>query len=168
MMRIPVSTRSILVVLMTAALSTAIMAGCGTEPRENGQAAGNAGVSSVKKADGIQVTLRSEPKVAKPGGEFSLTLNVRNLSGESRTFTLPSTQNYEFISTAKGGGQAWRWSNGMMFAQVVTPMKMAAGDSSVFKAAWDPAGLSTGKYTIQGYFLGMDQLRPTVTVEIAR
>ena len=165
-MRLPAPALLILVVLVTAVPAAGVVSGCGAGPSEKRPAAGTAGVASVKKADDIQVTLRSEPKVVKHGGEFSLTLNVRNLSGDSRTFTLPSAQTYEFIAFAPDGGEVWRWSKGVMFAQVVTPMKMAADESLVFKAAWDPEGLPTGKYKIQGYFLGMENLRPSVTVEV--
>jgi Intracellular proteinase inhibitor len=120
----------------------------------------------VKKADGFSVTLRSEPRVAEPSGTFSLTLNVRNLSGETREFTLSTPQMYEFLAFDADGGQVWRWSEGTMYAQVVTPVKMADGESQVFKAAWNTEETSAGEYEIQGYFLGIENLRPSVAVEI--
>jgi hypothetical protein len=147
-------------------LCAALLAGCSAGPREKTPPAGNVGVSSVKKSAGISVTLISQPRVAGPGVEFSLTLNVRNLSGKSRTFDLPSSQVYEFLSFAGEGGEVWRWSRGILFAQAITPFVLAPDESKVFKVAWDPAGLPAGEYTVEGYFLGTDNVRPRVALEI--
>jgi hypothetical protein len=165
-MRLSAPGRLLLAVVVTVTLSAFMAGGCGTSPGGEKPSAGADWVSSVEEADGVSVTLRSEPRVVKPGGTFSMTLNVRNLSGDSREFTLPSTQTHEFTSFASDGSEVWRLSKGMTFAQAVTPMKMAAGDSQVFEAAWNTEGVSAGEYSVQGYFLGMESLRPTVTVRI--
>ncbi len=58
-MRLSTPALLMLTILVTVTLSVGIVGGCGTGPGEKRPATGTAGVSSVKKADGIEVTLRS-------------------------------------------------------------------------------------------------------------
>jgi len=122
--------------------------------------------SSVQKVNGISVTLRAQPAVAKQGGTFDLTLTVRNLSGKPVTYTLPTGQTYEFIASTKGGGDVWRWSQGKFFTEAVNTIALAPGASKDFKVAWDLGTTAAGLYTIQGFFLGLPGVRPTVSVEV--
>lgn len=155
-------TVGVVVILVSSAL-----AGCGAGPAETRPPAGTGGTSGVKKGEGISLSLRCEPRVAVAGAVFSLTLNVRNLSGHKRTFDLPSGQVYDFVAFAADGLEAWRWSEGVLFTQAVTPVTLAPDESKVFKVAWDPSGLAAGKYRVEGFFLGMDGLRPAALVEVS-
>ena len=147
-------------------LSFALLSGCssgpqGPEPPSNRQMS-----SAVEKSGGISVTLRSVPAVGPPGSTFSLTLDIRNLSGKPAEFKLSSGQMYEFAAFGNGGDEVWRWSEGMRFTQAISPITFAPGESMVFKVAWASASAPAGLYSIQGYFMGLPDVRPTVSVEI--
>ncbi len=141
-------------------------AGCSTAPPEPKKPTNARAATTVVKSGGISVSLRCDPSVTRPGGSFSLTLVVRNLSGRPFSWTSPSGQTYEFLAFDKGGSEAWRWSRGMAFIQIVTQVTIAPSESKVYKVAWNTAGTAAGLYTIQGYFLGLASLRPSVSVEI--
>jgi hypothetical protein len=142
------------------------LAGCSAGPAEPKPPSSRQMSSAVQKESGFSVTLRSEPAVSKPGGTFSLTLTVRNLSGKTATFTLPTGQTYEFAAFAKGGDEVWRWSKGMMFTEALAPVTFAPGEGQVYKVAWNTGSTPRGLYSIQGYFLGLPDIRPAVSVEI--
>lgn len=158
---------AIVVILAACAALVTSLCGCsGAGPVETRPPAGTGVASGVKKDQGFEVIVRSEPEVTGTTGTFSLTLNVRNLSGKARSFALPSGQTYEFIAFASDGHEAWRWSQGMFFTQAVSDVAFNSGDSKVFKVAWNPAGFAPGKYRVEGYFLGLPDLRPWVRVEV--
>lgn len=120
----------------------------------------------MEKVNGISVSLRSSPAVARAPGTFSLTLVVRNLSGKAVTYNLDSGQAYEFIAFQKGAREVWRWSEGMMFTQAINPVTIQPDGSETFKVAWNTGPAAPGLYTIQGYFLGLPDVRPALSVEI--
>jgi hypothetical protein len=142
------------------------LSGCSAGPAGPKKPSNRQMASAVQKASGFSVTLRSEPAVGPTGGTFSLTLTVRNLSGKPASFTLPSGQTYEFAAFTRGGDEVWRWSKGMMFTQALAPVTFAPGDSQVYKVAWNTGTTPSGLYSIQGYFLGLPDIKPTVSVEI--
>lgn len=123
-------------------------------------------VSAVLKADGLSVTLRSTPAFASAGGTFTLTLNLRNLSRRDASFELPTEQAFDFQAFDSAGGEVWRWSSGVMFAQVATKLRLVPGESLVYKVAWDADELPEGLYTVSGCFLGLPGTAPAVTVEV--
>ena len=141
-------------------------AGCSTAPPEPVKPSNARAATGVVKSGGISVSLRSDPAVTRAGGTFSLTLVVRNLSGKPFSWTSTSGQTYEFLAFDTAGNEVWRWSRGMAFIQIVTQITIAPSDSEVYKVAWNTAGAAAGLYTIQGYFLGLPTLRPSVSVQI--
>ena len=156
---------SMCVVVLATALVLGL-SGCSSGPPEPKKPTNSRAATSVLKSAGISVSLRSDPAVTKSGGTFSLTLVVRNLSGKPFSWTSPSGQTYDFIAFDKGGSEAWRWSKGMVFIQTVTQITIAPGESKVYKVAWNTAGTAAGIYAVQGYFLGLPNMRPAVSVEI--
>ena len=54
----------------------------------------------------------------------------------------------------------------MVFIQIVTRITINPGDSKVYKVGWNTDGTAAGLYAIQGWFLGLPSLRPSVSVEI--
>ncbi|MHB8895266.1 MAG: BsuPI-related putative proteinase inhibitor [Candidatus Geothermincolia bacterium] len=149
-----------------ALLAAGLFPGCSAGPAGPTTPSNKQMSSAVQKEGGISVTLRSVPAVTPRGGTFALTLNVRNLSGKQVSYDLPSGQAYEFVSFLKGGDEVWRWSRGMVFTQAVSPITLAPGDSLVYKVAWSTGSAQAGLYSIQGYFLGLPDVKPTVSVEL--
>jgi hypothetical protein len=150
------------------AAAAALASGCAAGPPGPTPPANKQMSSAFQKVNGISVTLRSQPAVATPGSSFALTLVVRNLSGKSVTYDLPTGQEYEFIAFAVGGDEVWRWSKGMFFTQAVEAVTLAPGDSKVYKVAWNTGSTPEGLYRIQGSFLGLPHVRPAVSVEIKK
>ena len=150
----------------TVVLLCVLAASCSAGPQGPPRPSNRQLVSAVSKAGGLSVTLRSTPAVAAAGATFSLTLDLRNLSGKTLTFDLPSSQEYEFLAFERGGEEVWRWSEGVLFAQARTKVLLAPGENVVYKVAWNAADVPEGLYTVQGYFLGLPGTAPAVTVEI--
>ncbi len=66
-----------------------------------------------------------------------LGLTVLNRSDRPRSFTLPTSQSYDFVVVAGAGREVWRWSTGRMFAQMLTEVTLAPGESKTFSETWD-------------------------------
>jgi hypothetical protein len=151
---------------VVAVIVVLLAAGCSAAPPEPKKPANRQMSSAVEKVNGISVSLRSEPAVTAPGGTFALTLVVRNLSGKAVTYDLKSGQTYDFLTFRKGGEEIWRWSRGVLFTQALNPVTIEPGGSEVYKVAWNTGSTGTGLYTIQGFFMGLPDVRPAVSVEI--
>jgi len=123
-------------------------------------------VSAVKSGEGFTVSLEVSPEAAPTGGNMALTLIVTNKSGEERTFDLNTGQIYEFTAYYDNGDEAWRWSEGMFFTQVINEIRFEAGQSEAYKVSWSTVDVKPGDYTVDGYFLGLPDLRPSVRVEV--
>ena len=143
-----------------------VTAGCAAGPTEQEPKVSDSAVTSVKRAGDFSVSLTAEPRVVESGESVSLTLTVRNLSEKNRTFEMPSSQTYDFTASEKGGGEIWKWSSGMMFTQIIGSAAIQAEGSKVYKVSWSPAGIQPGTYTIEAYFLGLKNTRPSVEVEL--
>ncbi len=70
----------------------------------------------------------------------TLVLTVWNRGDQSRSLTLPTSQTHEFVVSGGAGDEVWRWSAGRMFAQRLTEVTLAAGDSRTFSETWDQVG----------------------------
>jgi len=159
--------RRFAVLFVSASMMTLFASGCGVGPVEEHPPSTPLSVSGVMKQGDFSVTLTSQPRVADVGRGFSLTLTVRNLSGKPRTFEFSSGQTFDFFAYEKEGAQVWRWSEGMMFIQSLASETIEAGGNRDYKASWDAAGQGPGKYAIEGVFLGLENLKPKVDVEIS-
>lgn len=135
---------------------------CGCSP-ETGRASSS---SSVKKSEGLVVSLTASPVEAVIGREVSLTLTVKNVSAESRAFELPSSQTFDFAAYNRDGGLVWRFSEGALFAQAATRVTIESGSAEVYKAGWDTSNTTPGSYTVEGYFLGLVEMRPWTNIEL--
>jgi hypothetical protein len=149
-------------------IAAALASGCSAGPPEPSKPPDPQAASNVQKVGGISVSVTCEPAVTPAGGTFALTLAVRNLSGRRISYTLPSGQTYEFLAFERGGGEVWQWSKNMVFIQTVNQVVLEPDQSEVYKVAWNTGSTAPGLYTIQGYFLGLPDVRPAVSVEITK
>ncbi len=143
-----------------------ITAGCAAGPAEEKPKVSGSAVRSIKRSGDFSVSLTADPRVVESGESVTLTLVVRNLSEKERAFELASSQTYDFIAFKKGGEEIWRWSSGMMFTQVIGSVAIEARGSKVYKVSWSMAGIQPGTYTVEGYFLGLKDIRPSVEIEL--
>jgi len=91
-----------------------------------------------------------EERAFLSGERITFVVTLRNRSESPRTLSLPTSQTHDCFVYAAGdraGGrdsgsrrEIWRHSRGRMFAQVITELTLAPGESRSFTAAWDQAG----------------------------
>lgn len=143
-----------------------ITAGCAARPSEEKPKVNGSAVKSIKRSGDFSVSLTADPGVVESGESVTLTLVVRNLSEKGQSFELASSQTYDFIAFKKGGDEIWRWSSGMMFTQVIGSVTIETKGSKVYKVSWSMAGIQPGTYTVEGYFLGLKDIKPSVETEL--
>jgi hypothetical protein len=118
------------------------------------------GEETVTKPD-FETRLTLKDAAGKEASAFrsretiTLVVTIRNRGDAARSLTLPTSQTHDCIVQAGKGGEVWRWSSGRMFAQVITELTFAPGESRSFTATWDqtdPKGapLPPGEYRAVG------------------
>ena len=68
---------------------------------------------------------------------ITMTITIRNMTNAEKTLSLPTTQTYDCVVSDPDGREIWRWSDGRMFAQILTEMRFAPGEEKRFAEAWD-------------------------------
>lgn len=86
---------------------------------------------------GLTCSISTDKYVYKLGEAVRLTLTFGNALREPVTFERPSAQPYDFFVRARDGTEVWRWSQGRMFAMVVTSVRLEPGAMTQFKETWD-------------------------------
>ena len=71
------------------------------------------------------------------GASIGLVLVARNANAAPLRLEFPTAQTHDFAVTGDAGNELWRWSRGRRFAQVLTQIELAPGESRRFEAAWD-------------------------------
>lgn len=90
------------------------------------------------------------------GESIRFDLEVRNTSGHLITLSLPTTQVYDFyVLEPVLTNIRWRWSEGMSFPQVVTPLDFPVNSSKSYSVTWsgvlsDGTQLPVGSYRARG------------------
>jgi intracellular proteinase inhibitor BsuPI len=123
-----------------------------------GRCAGDEG--SVAKPE-LQTHLLLKNASGKESSEFqsgeaiTFIVTIRNRVGVARVFSLPSSQTHDVLVYAGKDVEAWRWSSGRMFAQVITELTLSPGESRSFAITWNQtdnkgAPLSPGTYQAVG------------------
>ncbi|MBU4175994.1 MAG: hypothetical protein KKB90_03735 [Actinobacteria bacterium] len=131
-----------------------------TEPSPVGPVSGSA------EGEGFEVAITADPGEQTTGGEIGLVLVVTNTSGRERAFTLPDTQEYDFVAYDMNGKEAWRWSSDKGFFQVLTDVSFEPDQSRSYPDTWSTPGLSPGDYILKAYFVGLPGVTPLVTITI--
>lgn len=107
----------------------------------------------------LKDTAGRESSAFQRSDRITLAVIIRNRSNVPRTLTVPSSQTYDCIVYAGDNKEVWRWSAGRMFAQVITELTFAPGESRTFTATWDltdrtGSPLSPGDYSVVGLVPG--------------
>jgi len=108
-----------------------------------------------------------------PGEAVTFTFTVKNNNQTPVTAVFPTSQEYDFIVT-QNGQTVWQWSFGQAFAQVVTQMDVAAGQTLTFQATWNQTNaagqaVAVGQYAVKAQFKGKinNQSLPEQTAQFA-
>jgi hypothetical protein len=71
------------------------------------------------------------------GAPVGFVLEVRNAARAPQRLEFPTARTHDFAVTDAHGREVWRWSRGRLFAQVLSEIELAPGESRRFAAAWD-------------------------------
>jgi hypothetical protein len=111
----------------------------------------------VKPGD---ITLPPKPAAQIPAAQLeeAITFTVSNSSDTDYEGTAPSCQISDveiFWSGPSGEKSVWKWSDGQMFCQKVTPVIIPAGLNWQQTVKWDfnPADAARGSYRVAATFI---------------
>jgi len=112
----------------------------------------------------LAVALDAHPAPLRAGGEVSWRLTVSNRAAEDDSLTFPTVQLGDVI-LEREGSERYRWSDGRLFAQVMTEQRLEPG------ATWtitldDTLDVEPGAYEAVGVLACIPQ-PPPVRVEVA-
>jgi len=123
-------------------------------------AAGQQGAGEASEGLELRVHLGdgagTEMDAVVRGEPVTLRLVLHNRGSAPRQLQCPSARTYDVRIVAPGGREIWRWSQGRMFAQMVTDIVVGSGESREFRATWDQksnegAAVPPGRYEAEGW-----------------
>ena len=126
-----------------------VLAACGSgEEGSSGVAAGSPPAPADPTGGAALVLAVDAPAPLVAGRPLTWTLTVANRSSTDVTLSFPSSQQGDVALVAPDGSEAYRWSDGMMFAQGITATRLAAGDEETFELT-GPLEVAPGEYTLE-------------------
>lgn len=133
---------------LLALVATAAGCGAGQDPAVEG-AGGSSSSSTSPPAGGGELALEVEvPEPLVSGKQVTWRLTVTNGTGDDVTLAFRSGQQGEVVLRDPDGAEAYRWSEGMMFAQALTETPLAAGAAVTFDLA-GPLDVAPGTYALE-------------------
>jgi hypothetical protein len=95
-------------------------------------------VHTVKGVGGILVKVGTDKVSYKLGETVNITFTVSNESSAPQKLIFNTAQIYDFtVSNVANSSLFYRWSQGRMFAQVVTEINLAPNEVKTFKEQWN-------------------------------
>lgn len=92
------------------------------------------------------------------GGEpIDLVLEIRNGGATPLALEFATARTHDFAVQDPEGREVWRWSHGRLFAQALTSLELAAGETRRFAATWDQRDAS-------GHLVGAGRYRVIATL----
>lgn len=115
--------------------------------------------------------IRTDQETYRPGETVLFTMTWRNETEEVREYLFPNAQRFD-IRITRNGEKVWQWSDGRLFAQVMTTLILPPGDSRVFKAEWkqvdeDGRPVPPGEYQAEAWIVKTEE-RGTVQVNVSQ
>ncbi|MFH1219669.1 MAG: BsuPI-related putative proteinase inhibitor [Candidatus Eisenbacteria bacterium] len=109
---------------------------------------------SAVAAESLALSVRLNAGSYAIGEKVMVRLVVSNTTARPLSLVFPTAQTADFV-VRKGRDIIWRWSDEMMFAQVLSGAAIAPHDSVIYGAQWnqklaDGTNAALGAYTIQG------------------
>ncbi len=161
---------AVILLLALVSLGVARLAGAG---RPAGQTVSGGGLTSPGTSAGgslsgapgggpeslpVEVAVAVEPSRLSPGQATTLTLSVRNLTGEAVTAAFKTSLEADF-TVESGGRVVWQWSRSQEVKLADGQVVIGPGQTISFKAVWDGRDdsgrdLPIGDYAVKGIFLG--------------
>lgn len=113
--------------------------------------------TSEEAARSFETTLVTRTAQGDESAEFGAreaitwVLTVRNTTREVQVLSLPTSQTHDLALVDENGRELWRWSAGRMFAQMLTELVFAAGETKRFEIHWDQR-LGEGRWIPPGRY----------------
>jgi hypothetical protein len=85
----------------------------------------------------LSVNLTTDKLIYRVGTKIAVRYTIKNLTAAAIELTLPSSQQYNWTITDAQGKVVFNWQDGKAFAQMVTKVTIAAGESDAFESSWD-------------------------------
>jgi len=102
------------------------------------------------------LAVTTDREVYGPGDTIALVLTMRNDDAVVVVLTFATTQRYDVEIRDRSDTMLWRWSDEVMFGQMLGEERIAAGDSLVF-AQRCPAPTHSGRYQLIGRIPATDR-----------
>ena len=103
-----------------------------------------------KKPSPLQVSLLTDQLVYLPGEAVHLTLTLTNTSNADITLSFRSSHQTDFV-IQRDEHEIWRWSEGRMFAQALTVMKIKPKGRRKIDVIWDQKDLQGREVPVNSY-----------------
>lgn len=114
--------------------------------RPDGEARVVVGDKKAEKAtDSLKISISLQSKQITLEKPLDINLIVENTGSEPRELTFNSGQKYDFIIKDENSREVWRWSDGLMFTQVITGETVGPGESITYTAQWPLTDLEGSK-----------------------
>ena len=110
-------------------------------------------VSPAKGEGGILVKVETDKTVYKLGETVNITFTISNESNVFQKLTFNTAQTYDFVifNITKNDLGFYRWSQGKMFAQVITEINLEPDEVKIFKEQWNQKSNSGSPVSVGTY-----------------
>jgi len=107
------------------------------------------------KGEGILVKVETDKTVYKLGEIVNITFTISNESNTPQKLIFNTAQIYDFVifNIAKNDLGFYRWSQGKMFAQVITEINLEPNEVKTFKEQWNQKSNSGSPVSVGTYRL---------------
>jgi len=113
---------------LVAALGLAVAAGGGPE---------RVAAGALELQLHVRDTTGRDARIFGAGEAVDLVLEVHNAGETPLALAFATARHYDFAVVDAEGLEVWRWSRGRLFAQALTEIEMAPGETRRFAASWD-------------------------------
>jgi len=127
----------------------------GASPARAGGEASTAGPTALEIGLELLDASGAESGTFRPGEPITLRITVGNPGTTLQRLDFSSARTHDAIVRTTGGREVWRWSHGRQFAQMLSQLTLAPGESHELSLRWDPsqsggAGAREGDYVAVG------------------
>lgn len=113
-------------------------------------------------AQAVVALLELDRKSYEQGEPIDMTLRLVNCASKAITRTYADGQRYDFSAKAEDGEEVWRWSDGMVFEEVLGEETYQPGGQLAFAETWDQLDsdgqeVKPGQYELTAEGTGCDE-----------
>jgi hypothetical protein len=153
--RAALGTRILAFVVLIAVALVGSVTGCRGEDERGTRRAAVATSEALELSLHLMDGAGREVESVGRGEAVTLRLVLRNDTGASQSLQCGSARTHDVVVTGADGREVWRWSHGRVFAQMLTDVAVAPGESREFRVTWNQttnagAAVPPGRYQARG------------------